>query len=83
MDSELRKLIVFKRQTAGIGFEQLAESSGCSVAELKGFEQNLFILGFDKLCRVIKSLEVSRAELTSELGEEAAARFLRACGTVS
>ena len=77
MEFELRQLIISKCQARGISIEHLAQVSDCTITELKGFEQGLFILTIDKLAKLIEVLSISDDELISTLGDESANRFFQ------
>ncbi len=81
MNSELRQLIVSKCRDKGLSVEQLAEISDCSLTELKGYTQGLFILDDTKLARLLQTLSVTREELEAAIGGEEADRYLKLQGS--
>ncbi len=75
MESDLRQLIIMKCQARGISVEHLAQVTDCTITELKGYKQGLFMLSIDKLSNLIKTLAISDDELVAAIGKESASRF--------
>lgn len=77
-EPRLRQLLAIRRVEKGLSIAELATLSNCSPVEIVGFERGLFVLAAEKVCFVVKALNISENELAEAAGPELAEK-IRAC----